>query len=234
MTLLSAVQDALYELGGVDVPDDIVNSTNETARRMLRLAKREGEVLSRAHNWTRLQTEYTFQTSAATANYALPAAFGRYLNGTWWDATNSWRLIGPVTPDEWQSLQNNLVTVGLDRYWRQKGGEMYLFPTPTATGDDITYEYQSKYWCESSGGAAQATWAADTDVFRLDERLLIMGLKWRWQAVNGLDYSEEYNEYKAELDQAIARDGGGRDLNMGSGGGGADWPSNLPETGFGV
>jgi len=234
MTLLTVIQNALYELGGTDIPDAFVASTNDTSKRMLALAKRQGDVIARAHNWTRLNTEYTFTTVAAQAAYALPSDYHRFLQCTWWDRTSSWRVLGPASPSEWQALQSANLVSGIDRWWRLKGGEMLLYPTPPASGDTIAFEYQSNAWCASSGGTAQSTWAADSDVFRLDERLLIMGLKCRWLQLNGLDYSEEENQYEEALSQEIARDGGNRDLRLnGSTARTAELRGNIPDHGVG-
>ena len=235
MTLLTAVQNALNEIGEFEVPDSIVGSGNETAKRMLALAKREGDLLARAHPWSRLATEYTFATVASQADYDLPAGFSRYLNGTWWDRVNRWPLFGPASPAQWQRLQSQTLTAGLRRWWRQRGGEMLLFPTPSANGDTIAYEYISTYWCQSAAGVAQATWAADSDVFRLDERLLIMGLKWRWLQVNGFDYSEEKREYDDELEAAKSRDGGAQTLDLSAPRYDDDLAyANIPDTGIGT
>jgi hypothetical protein len=47
------------------------------------------------------------------------------------------------------------------------------------------FEYQSTYFCQSSAGADQSAWAADTDVGVLDENLMELGVIWRFKKKNG-------------------------------------------------
>lgn len=79
----------------------------------------------------------------------------------------------------------------------------------------------------TSGSASDGgvTWAfadhgydsivADTDINVLDEFLLTMGLVWRFLEAKGLDFTSKLAEYNAEVDQAVARDGGARPLFIG-------------------
>lgn len=236
MTLLTSIQQALYDLAETEVPESIVSNTdNDTAQRMLTLARRAARIIFKAHNWSELATEYTFTTTASTASYALPSDFHRYLSGTWWDRENYWPLIGPATPVQWQALQSSIVSAGTRRWFRQKGGLFYLYPTPSASDETIAYEYMSNAWCESSGGDPQSDWADDSDVFRLDEDLLVLSLTWRWKRQNGIDYGDDYAEYRDELSAAIARDGGSEVLDLS--GPRLDYEgvmANIPETGIGT
>jgi hypothetical protein len=232
MTVLSICQDALNEIGEFEVPSTLVGSSNATAKQVLALAQREGQLLSKRHDWQVLQDEYTFTTTSGTATYSLPTAYRHFVSGTWWDRANYWELFGPATAREWQTLKSGIVTDGVRRWFRLKGNEIVLHPTPTVTGDTIVFEYISKNWCESSGGTGQSAWAADTDVGVLDEELMTMGVKWRFLKEKGLPYEEDFNEYETEVENAIARDKTARtvsfdrtpDMVVGV---------NIPESGYG-
>ena len=234
MTLLTICQDAISEVGLFEVPTSIVGSNNQTAKRLLALANREGRLLTREHNWQVLLKSHTFTTADGTASYDLPSDFDRFADETWWDRTNYWEIFGPASEADWQTLKSGIVTDGVRRWFRLQGDQFYIHPTPTSA-DTIAYDYYSNQWCESSGGTGQTEFEADADVAKLDEDLITLGVRWRFLKVNGLDYTEESPAYQKHLDLLRARDGGAGNLHMGR----SNWfarhlmISNIPESGFG-
>lgn len=204
MTLLSIVRDASDRLG-LARPSTVVASTDQQALTLLGIAQEEGKALARRHSWQALQTEHTFSTANGTASYALPSGFDRILLDTVFNRTRRRRMMGDLTPAQWQETQSSLVTM-VNPAFRIRGSLFYISPTPTAT-ETVAYEYVTKNWCQSSGGTGQAAWAADTDTGILDEELMTLGIKWRWGKAKGLDYAEDMNTYEIEVNNAILRDG---------------------------
>lgn len=234
MSLLSIVQDALRDIGDFEIPSSVVGNRNLTAVQSLRLANAEGRSLAAKHNWSVLRVTTTITTVANDADYALPADFDRFEDNTWWDETNSWMLIGPVTPQNWQALKSGIIADGVRRYFRISGGEFVVHPTPTVNGDTLVYQYISRNWCASSGGTGQSEFLADADVGILDEELLKRGLMWRFLKARGKPYAEEYEDYRDLRDKAIARDGGSAILRMDSAGIRENsLLLNIPDTGYG-
>lgn len=204
MTLLTIVQDAATEVG-LARPTSVVGSTDENAVTLLALAQREGKSLARRHEWQILQTEYTFQTVASTASYALPSDYDRILKETVFNRTSRRRMVGDLTPNQWQETQASLVTM-VNPAFRIKGGYFMISPTPTAA-ETIAYEYMSKKWCQSSGSVGQVRWAADIDTGILDEDLMTLGVIWRYRKAKGLDYGEDMATYELEVAKSIMNDG---------------------------
>lgn len=215
MTLLSICQEALEEIGETEVPDSIVGNENQTAVQMLALANREGRSLSRACEWSVLRAEHTFATVASQAAYDKPSDMRYIVNATWWDRANYWPLFGPATAQDWQQLQSGLVTSTTRRWFMFRGSSIHIYPTPSTSSETIAFEYITGKWCESSGGTGQTKFQADTDVAKLDEDLIRMGVIWRFLAKKGLPYETELAEYQMERDKAMARDGGKKVLNLG-------------------
>ncbi len=87
--------------------------------------------------------------------------------------------------------------------------EVSVTPTPTAN-ETIAYEYVTTDWCHAAGDAAitYSEYQADSDVAFLDERLISLGIRWRFLKSKGLDYSEDYRTYMSQRQQKQARDGG--------------------------
>jgi len=204
MTLLSIVRNASDRLG-LARPSAVVASTDQQALTLLGIAQEEGKALARRHAWQALQSEHTFPTVDGTASYALPSGFDRILLDTVFNRTRRRRMMGDLTPAQWQETQSSLVTM-VNPAFRIRGSLFYISPTPTAV-ETVAYEYITKNWCQSDTSVGQDAWAADTDTGLLDEELMTLGLKWRWGKAKGLDYAEDMNTYEIEVNNAILRDG---------------------------
>jgi hypothetical protein len=239
LSLLTLIQAACRRLV-IPVPTSVVSSTEESAMQMLGLADEEGEELSRAYEWTALTRVHTLSTSNGTEEYALPSDFDRFIDRTQWDRTQGWRVAGPIDPVQWQAIKSGLIgSADVGRRFRilrsasSATRKIYIDPVPTDTAT-IAFEYISSNWCQSSGGTAQSAWAADTDTGIISERLMTLGLKWRWRRAKGFDYGMELAEYEQARDIDAARDRPAAPLNLGGRKrmSSPPWPST-PETGFG-
>jgi hypothetical protein len=210
MTLLSIAQDVAAEIGVVE-PATLVGNADLTAKRMLAVAKAEGQYLYRVANWSILQREHEITTTADEENYPVPDDFGRLIVATAWDRTQYLQMRGGVTQAQWQRLRSSqLASAGIVRRFRllagPLSGSLLIDPVPGSTGDTLVYEYITTDWCESTGGTGQATWLADTDEIRLDEELFRLGLLWRTKRSLGLSSADERNDHELALRDAIKAD----------------------------
>lgn len=209
MTLLTAVQAAASQIG-LRQPQALFGSTDQTAQTLLRFAQQEGDELSRWHDWQALIVEKTFTTLAQyEQTNALPAADYDRLVYTpeIWNRSANLRYAGPTSARKWEQLKAVLGT-GIIGWWRIIGGELHIFPAPTA-GQTLGFEYVSKCWCTSASGTAQSALAADTDLFLIPERLVILGMVWRFRQSKGFaQYAEDLSTYEREKERAAARDRG--------------------------
>lgn len=204
MTLLTIARNAATRLG-LPSPSSVVNSTDPNSITLLAMAQEEGKTLARRHEWQVLQTEHTFSTADGTSSYSLPSDMDRILKGTVFNRTRRRRMVGDLTPDQWQQTQASLVTM-VNPAFRIMGGNFLISPTPTAT-ETVAYEYISNKWCQSSGGTTQTEWSSDTDTGRLSEDLMTLGIIWRYRAAKGLEYGEAMDTYEIEVTKAILNDG---------------------------
>ena len=62
---------------------------------------------------------------------------------------------------------------------------------------------------------AKETFSQDNDTFALPERLLTLGLIWRYRSQKGLDYSEDLATYGNALAQEQNNDKGARVMRLG-------------------
>ncbi len=166
---------------------------------------------------TPVSTALTF----AKDTYPENADFDRFLNGTAWDRTNRWALIGPDSPQLDEYHRSGIVTTGPRRHFRQvgslTGGTYRIWPPPAVvdTPFQIAWEYLSLNWVRGASGL-QASMIADTDTPILDSQALILGTKWRFLQAKGISTAASMQtEYSDYVQQLIARDGGAPTLTMG-------------------
>lgn len=167
--------------------------------------------------------------------YPLPSDLEYFVQRTFWDNTYKWELLGPITAQEKQILKYGIIASGPRSKFYIRNNWMYLNPMPAVDGSLFAYDYFSNAWCESASGVAQQRWAADDDVYKLDEDCFIEGIKWRFLRAKGLDYTQEKVDYDMDCQRVMARDAGNRDLPIAGGTYGARFlnDGNVPETGYG-
>lgn len=217
MSLSTLVYSACDKLA-IPRPTSIVGNADDSARQLLALANEEGQELASRHTWQALTKEYAFTATATVTQGTITAItssdFSRFVNDTIWDRTSIRPLRGSVDPQRWQRLQASNVT-GPYPELRVRGNYLLMLPAPTA-GDVYYGEYISKNWCSNAAGdTTYSQWSDDTNVGLLDESLMELGLRWRWKMAKSLDYQEEFRLYTDRVNDATARDGGKRPLNLG-------------------
>lgn len=157
----------------------------------------------------------------AQDTYAMPSDFRHFINDTWWDRTNRWQLIGPDSPqlDQWH--RSGVVATGPRRHFRDIGplaNSYRLWPPPAEIVNplQLVFEYCSNNMISLAGSQTNfgKVWAADTDQPLLDDRALIMALKWRFWEQKGLNYASKRDEYDRFVERLIARDGGSSVLGL--------------------
>ena len=214
MSLLSLIQD-VADRTGIPRPSVVVGSSDTQVRQLLGLAQQEGKELSRRGPWQDLTKEKTITATATeTQTGAIPTDFERMIEGTFWNRTQDRRVVGPLSPQKWQMLQTGLYSLVWDAF-RIRGDAILMSTIPQA-GDVLAYEYVSTYWLTNAAGDTErSSWVADTDIAKLDEELITLGVIWRFRKAKGLDYSEEFRSYDMLLARKLSTDGamGILDLN---------------------
>lgn len=154
--------------------------------------------------------------------YALNTAMSRYISDTWWDRSNNWRLIGPISPQTSEFLRSGIVQTGPRRRWRQVGNgtsTWQIWPSPFSTGTTpaiLAFEYITLAWATNLSGTAIETMTADTDVPVFPEHVLDLGLKAAFWRVKGFDWQPFHQEYVEAARRAASQDGGKPTIYIGS------------------
>lgn len=204
MSLLTICQAAADEVKLLK-PSTIIGNSAEEAITLLRYAKKVGNQIMKAAPWQALRMEKTFTAlGQETQTSILPDDFDRFVAETFWDRSNTYLYSGPVSAVEWQGLKAKSYT-GPIRKFAYRGDSILVIPAP-AGGETLAFEYISKNWCESSGGAAQATWAADTDVALIDEELHTLGVIFEYLDGDGQPSGKAGAQYMAYFKELVRND----------------------------
>ena len=221
MNLLTLVQ-TFCQRTGINVPTQVVGSTDPQVIQLLALLNEvvEDIVDRKQDGWQELQLEATFTTVAAEIQGSLttiaPFGFVSIINDTIYNRSQRLQAFGPLTPQEYQ-YQKSVVATGPFYQYRLQNNQIHLFPVPPA-GETYAFEYLSTYAVVAVDGTTfKAYFSADTDTFRLDERLLLRGLRWKWKKEKGLEYDEEFREFEDRLANASGRNKTNTLINMAQG-----------------
>lgn len=160
----------------------------------------------------------------AQDTYPEPSDFDYFLNRTWYDRTNRWQLLGPDSPQQDQFVRSGIVALGPRRHFRQLGSHTNnyrIWPAPYELVDPIqlVFEYNSLNTIMTPSGTpvvytATQYWTTDSDLALLDNRALIMGLKWRFWAQKGMNSAVLRSDYDDYIERLKARDGGAPTLSL--------------------
>jgi hypothetical protein len=204
-TLLSICTDAIEGVQENAVPSTIIGNSSPTAVALRSAALDVGRALERGYKWQALKKEYTFATSEDVTAYDVPEEMRRFINMTIWSETDQWPLIN-VSDQRFRALQSGIVVSSIRFQYSVYANQININPSPGADAVNIVFDYHTKYFCESSGGTGQNRWLADSDVSRLDENLMVLGVRYRYLARQGLPYDEEKAEFLSAITDLRADD----------------------------
>lgn len=195
MTILVAVQNACAQLN-LEVPTVVFASLEPDIVSMRTLANVEASELLRRHDWQAQRKENAYLTVATeTQTGIFPSDYNRMINGTFQNRTLNRPVWGPLTPQEWQREKALPIYTSPNYAFIERSGAILFTPTPTA-GNAVYFEYISKNIVTDVALAAKEYFTADTDTFNLDEKMIELGLIWRFKASKGLNYTQEFQTYE--------------------------------------
>lgn len=204
MTLLSLVQDVLGETG-LDTVNTVVGTSEPRAPPLFAVARRALERVSAEYNWPQLLETHTFPTVDGTADYDLPSDFDKLILDTAYDATSDYKLIGGVTPAEWQftNIHGGALS-GRKFHITGFPRKLRLTPTPTEVVSLMFLYKTNKHAVAVDGTTGKATFTLNNDSCKVGDNLVAMDMKWRYLKQRGFDYAEEFTEARNAADKAFA------------------------------
>lgn len=147
----------------------------------------------------------TFDLNFAQVQYPLPSDWKMQIPQTEWDRTNRWPLLGPQSPQGWQSFKSGIVYAGPRERFRLLGNTIALNPPPP-NGLVLVFEYISNAYVIAADGTTKQNFTADDDTCVFDDSLMVEGLKVAFKQAKGLDVTFELSRFTNLLEQCKAQD----------------------------
>lgn len=206
-TILEIVRSAAPRMG-LERPDQLLASTDDTDIRLVSVLQEAADRIVRAHDWSMLKVEETNTGDGVTEGFDLPTDYLRMpKDGQIW-STRWQHPLSPVTAEEWLRLEVREYDLVVGT-WIILEGQIKFKPVLTSA-ETARWFYIADTAVKPASGANKGRFTADTDTFRLGDRILELALIWEWRASKGLPYEEAMATAEAALAQAISDDKGAR------------------------
>lgn len=236
MTLLSAVNDA-QRLLSLPVTATIIADGQETQNLLYGLARQEAsDVLDRdEYDFPSLRRTQTFTASLASLQSSgKPSDFQRAIAETFWNRSTNEKVYGPLNDEEWGYANGATFTSANWQSVMFRYDGLHIFPVPTIA-ETIAFDYIINTPVQATGGGAYKTnFTVDTDVYLLGDRILTLGIVWRYKQSKGRDYAEDMRNYELALRALYSRERGApRTLSISPSE--TEWPPEgvVSDSGFG-
>jgi hypothetical protein len=169
MTLATAVANVAAE-AGYTVDTNIITSTEVTTKQLLAIAQRINREMSDQYPWPKMYASGSITLVGGQATYALPAAFSYYHYETFWNSSNRWRILGPMSPQEYAEVRGYGLNTTVYQRFQIRGlsnSELLISPTPSAAqdGDIIIFEYIADRCVKPRTWTASTLYAANSYTF---------------------------------------------------------------------
>lgn len=220
MSLATICQNVADE-AGYTIDSAIVGSTENTTRQLRAMVNRVNREMAEAYPWPILYASGSITLVSGQSTYAVPAAFSYYHYNTFWNSSTRWRVLGPMSPQEYAEIVGYGLQTTVNQRFQFRGianSQFMIEPTPTASGDVIIFEYiadrscrpqtwetglvftagttgyvfyNGNYYSSTTGGTTGATPPTHTTGSASDG-----GVTWTY-------YSGAYNNFLADTDVSL-------------------------------
>jgi hypothetical protein len=218
MSLATIVSNVAAECG-YTVESTVIGSTETTTKQLLAMTQRINKDIFEMYPWPKCYASGSITLVNGQATYDLPAAFSWYQYETFWNSSTRWRILGPMTEQEYGEIRGFGLNTTVYQRFQIRGltnSQLLISPTPTASGNIIVFEYiadrcvrpvtwttatvfaansycfyNGNYYQTTAGGTTGATAPTHTSGSVSDG-----GVTWTY-------YSGPYNQFIADTDVSI-------------------------------
>lgn len=206
MSLKTALQSAALRLVGRK-PTAFAASSALLEAELVDLANEVAQDCAGFHDWRALVRVFDVPADGVLTEFDLPADYLRQVASTRVrDNVNMLGAYGAAASiDDFLSLQGRGGL--LHGAWLIMGRKLQFTTAPQAS-TTLLMSYISKNYAIDDSGATKARFDNDADEFALPERLLTLGVIWRWRENKKLDYTGDQEAFANALEEYSADDGG--------------------------
>lgn len=207
MTVLAALQKASIRLVGRK-PGTFFGAKGQFELELTDLVNEVAQDIAQYQDWQELVRIGMVTGDGVTTDFDLPADYSRFpVKGEIQDYTNwAWGYF------HYQDLDTFLYDEARDFNalpggWIIYGNLMRFSPAP-ATDAQAKFPYITKNIVRDFSTNTKTEFTDDRDEFLLPERLLTLGLVWRWRENKKLDSTGDQEAFIKALDEYAAKSGG--------------------------
>jgi hypothetical protein len=213
MTILSAIQNVSTSIS-ITRPDAVFSSQEREHFELQVLANSCASYIASDYEWQAMKALATLTGDGLVTAFSFPGDYDRMLkNAQLWSYRKAWPLVHITDTDRWLGLEVRQFGYGTSA-WSIFGDQINIRPAPES-GESVKFYYMSSKWARDEPGLAKAAFTADSDSFRLSERLLELCLIWMWKSTKKLPYAQEKDDYEDFKEKLIVADKGARILRVG-------------------
>jgi len=214
MTILSVVQQVAHKVG-LNKPDAVFITTDRDMEEMQDLIHEATTDILECQDWQVLRIKETITGDGASEGHSFPVDYERmYTKSNFWSSRWIWAINHITDPDEWLEYEVIPYTF-VTGNWMLFGGNINILPVMEAT-ETIKYWYISNAIVSPASGSPKVAFTADDDYLRVKEKLLYLGLVWKWKAKKGQPYAEDMESYEDHKAYLIDKDGGSKPVLSGN------------------
>jgi hypothetical protein len=223
MTFLVAAQNAAVQLIGKK-PATFFSSTGQFELEICTLANEIVADLVTDKDWRKLTVLKQMVGDGSTVGFDIPEDYDHMPKGMQVHNAQflTWNYLSAGNLNEWLNYVNGnpLPSPGA---WIILDGQMQFNP-PVASGTTAQYYYISNQIINDGLGGTRSTFSDDNQTLVYPERLLTLGLIWRWRAMKRLEYAEDLRNFEKYKDQVAGDDKGSNVVVVG---GRRRWPQDI-------
>lgn len=207
MTVLAALQSAAIRLQGRK-PGTFFGSTQQFEVELTDLVNEVARDIAKYQDWQGLTKIATITGDGETVEFELPDDYDRFtLAGAMQDGLSwAWGYRHYLDLDAFlfDEVRGFNASPG---GWIIYGGMLRFSPAPAAAAQ-ARFPYITKNIVLGESTSPKEAFTADQDSFILPERLLTLGLVWRWRENKGLAGTGDQEAFIKALDEYAAKDKG--------------------------
>ena len=196
-------------------PLDLFDEDSQQESLFLNLAKDTLSSLVAYGDWQELIKEGVLKTRARKTDYLVSdfcPDFYSLVNNTIFIKDQTEKVIGSLTPEQYMKEKYFHLDSCRIKFKIQNGCFRFLSQPPADL--KIVFQYRSAVVATDETGEEKTELSANTDIPVFDPYLVKLGILWRWYKRNGMDYTEEFNEYEREVKKRFAGSLAVKDIHL--------------------
>lgn len=215
MTLLTACQSAAIRLVGRK-PDTIFSATDPFSLEMQALSNEVAQDIAKSHDWQALVRTHLITPNGTDTTFPLPEDYDRMLlDSDIYEGSNwAWGYVHVTRPNDWLRMKVENFGWISPGAWTMQGGQFEFQPAP-ASETSAQFVYITKNIVTDASEDPSDAFTGDEDVFVLNERLLTLGLIWKWRELKRLEASTDEANFIKAFSEISGKDGGSKIIRKG-------------------